>query len=700
MKTAVLFAALTFTIACRSTTTAVLEPPVAKQVPREIVLHGDRLTDEYFWFRDRENPDLIAYLDAEEAYTSAVMKPAEALQETLFREMAARVDETDASVPVRRGAFLYYTRYESGRQYPIHARRRDAAGAAEEILLDVNAMAAGHSYMSISEFEVSDDGNLLAFSFDDSGNRNYVLQVKDLRSGELLPLRVEKTSDVVWAPDDRTLFYTTADAAKRPYRLWRQELGAPDGTLLYEERDPMHRLSLSRSRSGAYLFLNASTKVSDEVRWLRADRPMGEWKIISARRAGHEYSVDHGGDRFYIVTNDRGKNSRLVSAPAADPRPENWSELIPVRDDVTLTGVDAFAAHVVVFEREGGLTRLRVIDLASGDRHRIEWPEPVYAVSVTDNETFDTPRLRLRYQSFVTPPSTYDYDMRERTLSLVERMSVPGYDPAAYVSERIFATARDGARIPISLVYRRGLDPRAGNPMLLYAYGAYGNAQGTTFAADRLSLLDRGFIYALAHVRGGSEMGEAWYEQGKMMSKKNTFTDFIDSAEHLIAQGYTSKEKLAAMGLSAGGLLMGAVSNMRPDLFRVVIAKVPFVDVVNTMLDASIPLVASEWLEWGDPRIESEYRYIRSYDPYNNIHGGPYPDMLVKISMNDSQVPYWEGAKYVARRRARDTSDSLLLLKVNKSAGHSGSSGRYDRLREQAFDYAFILSRLGATGNP
>jgi oligopeptidase B len=696
VQAAILFAALTLTIACRSTAPT-LEPPLAKKVPREIVLHGERLTDDYFWFREKENPDLAAYLDAEEAYTTEVLRPTAALQETLFREMAARVDETDASVPVRKGAFLYYTRYESGRQYPIYARRRDMNGAAEEVLLDVHAMASGHSYMSISDFEVSDDGNLLAFSFDDTGYRDYVLQVKDLRTGELLPLRVEKTAAVVWARDNRTLFYTTADAAKRPYRLWRHELGALTGTMLFEESDPVHRLSLWRSRSGAFLFVNASTKVSDEIRYLRADQPSTEWQIISARTQSREYSVDHGGDRFYIVTNDRGRTSRLVSAPVSDPRPENWSEIIPVRAEATIVGAEAFADHVVLNEREGGLTHLRVIDLASGEQQRILWPEPVYAVSVADNETFETSRLRVRYQSFVTPPSTYDYDMRERKLSLIKQTAVPGYDPAQYVSERIFATARDGARIPISLMYRRGIDPRAVNPTLLYAYGAYGSAQGTTFAADRLSLIDRGFIYALAHIRGGSEMGEAWYEQGKMMSKKNTFTDFIDSAEHLIAQGYTSKQKLAAMGLSAGGLLMGAVSNMRPDLFRVVVAKVPFVDVINTMLDPSIPLVASEWLEWGDPRIESEYRYLRSYDPYNNIHGGPYPDTLVRISMNDSQVPYWEGAKYVARRRARDTSNSLLLLKVNKSAGHSGSSGRYDRLREQAFDYAFILSRLGVT---
>jgi oligopeptidase B len=682
---------LALSIGCATTTT--LKPPVAKRVPHEITVHGDRLVDDYYWFRDRENPELERYLDAEEAYTSEVMKPTAALQETLYREMASRIDETDASVPYRKGQFLYYTRYEPGRQYPIYARKR-ALEAPEEILLDLNELAAAQPYMSVNAFEISDDGNLLAFSTDNSGYRQYVLQIKDLRTGRLLPDRIEKTRSVAWAADNRTLFYVTEDGAKRPDRFWRHRLGQTADDLVFDEKDVTYRIGAWRSRSGDYIFLTSGSKIADEVRYVRADKPDDAFRVITPRRPGHEYSVDHSGSNFYIVTNDKGKNSRLVAAPVAAPDERNWTEIVPHNPSRRISEAEAFAKHVVVTEREEGLTQLRIIGLESNDQHRVSWPEPVYAVSTSDNATFDTQGVRVRYQSFVTPVSTFEYDMGARTLTRLDQARVPGYDASRYTSERVMATARDGSKIPISLVYRRDINPRGRNPLLLYAYGAYGSVQGTTFASDRLSLLDRGVIYALAHIRGGGEMGEQWHEQGRMMAKKNTFTDFIDSADYLISQGYTSREKIAAMGLSAGGLLMGAVTNMRPDLFRAVVAKVPFVDVVNTMLDASIPLTASEWLEWGDPRIENEYRYLRSYDPYNNIGKGPYPDMLVRISMNDSQVPYWEGAKYVARRRAMATDDSLLLLKVNKAAGHSGASGRYDRLREQAFDYAFILTRI------
>ena len=684
---------LALSLGCTTTSITTVDAPVAKKIPHEITLHGDRLVDDYYWFRDKNNPDLARYLDAEEAYTNAVMKPTEALQETMYQEMVSRLDETEVSVPYRKGEYFYYTRYEPGKQYPIHARKRSLDGP-EEVLLDVNQLAAGQPYMGINAFEVSDDGNLLAFSTDNTGYRQYVLQVKDLRTGQLLPDRIEKTRSVAWAADNRTLFYVTEDGAKRPNRLWRHRLGRTGDDLLFEEADETFRIGIWRSRSGQYIFLTSGSKIADEVSYLRADQPEDAFRIVAPRRDGHEYSIDHSGDRFYIVTNDAGRNSRLVSAPVADPRPEQWVEVVPHRATVRIAEVEAFAHHLVINEREKGLTQLRIISLDEDQQHRVEWPEPVYAVSTGDNATFDTGTVRVRYQSFVTPVSTYDYDMGARTLTRIHQARVPGYDPARYASERIMAIARDGTEIPVSIVYRRDINPRGRNPLLLYAYGAYGSVQGTTFASDRLSLLDRGVVYALAHIRGGGEMGEHWHEQGRMMAKKNTFTDFIDVAEHLIARGYASREKIAAMGLSAGGLLMGAVTNMRPDLFRAVVAKVPFVDVVTTMLDASIPLTASEWLEWGDPRIETEYRYLRSYDPYNNIVRARYPDMLVRISLNDSQVPYWEGAKYVARRRALAVDDSLLLLKVNKAAGHGGASGRYDRLREQAFDYAFILSRL------
>ena len=693
-RTLLIFPALLFLAVC-ATSDVALRPPVAKRVPHETTHHGETLVDDYFWFRHREDPELQAYLDAEEAYTTAVMKSSQPLQEKLFQEMASRIDQKEVSVPYRKGIFLYYERYEPGKQYPIYARKRDTPGAAEEVLLDVNALAVGQPYMGVRTLEVSDDGNLLAFSTDNTGYRQYVLQVKDLRTGEVRSDRIERTTSVAWAPDNQTLYYVTEDDAKRPFRLWRHSLGGKSGELIYDEKDERFRIYLWRSRSGDYLMLTSGSKIADEVRVLKASDPAAGWRVISPRRDGHEYSIDHSGDTFYIRTNDRGPNFRLVAAPVSDPREEKWKEILPHRSDATIIDAEAFTGHVVVNEREGGLTQLRVLDLASGGQHRIQWPEPVYAVSTVDNVTFDTSDLRVRYQSFVTPASTYSYDMKARKLTLLKQTEVPGYDRAAYVSERIFATADDGTQIPISLFYRRDVDPRGGNPLLLYAYGAYGSNQSPTFAAERLSLADRGVIYALAHIRGGGEMGESWHAQGRMLQKKNTFTDFIDSAEHLIQRGYTSKEKLAAMGLSAGGLLMGAVANMRPDLFQAMVVKVPFVDVINTQSDASIPLVASEWLEWGDPRKEDEYRYMRSYDPYLNVQRKVYPHMLVKISMNDSQVPYWEGAKYVARRRALKADDHLLLLKVNRNAGHSGASGMMDRLRETAFDYAFILRMLG-----
>ena len=673
---------------------ATLQPPVAKRIPREVVHFGERLSDPYSWFRDRSNPDLRAYLDAEEAYTTSVMAPAKALQDQLYSEMAARIDPSEVSVPYRKGRYFYYSRYEPGKQYPIYARNATVDGP-EEIILDQNKLAEGEKFMSVNALEVSDDGNFLAYSTDNTGYRQYVLHVKDLRTGQLLPEWIERTRSVAWAADNRTIFYITEDDAKRPSRLWRHRLGQTKDDLIFDETDERYRMSMGRSRSGEMLLLSSGSMIADEVRFLRASDPEGTWTIITPRRDGHEYSVDHGGDRFYIRTNDKGVNYRVVSAPVAAPGEQNWTEIIPHRVTATVADAEAFANHLVVNEREGGLTHLRVVDLRSGEQHRIEWPEPVYSISTTDNETFDTTELRVGYQSYVTPSSIYSYDMSGRKLQQLKQTNVPNYDRTQYASERILVPARDGVRVPVSLVYRRDIHPRGRNPLFLYGYGAYGSVQTPTFASERLALLDRGFIYAVAHIRGGGEMGETWHETGKMMSKKNTFTDFIDAAEYLVAHDYTSKDKLAASGLSAGGLLMGAVGNMRPDLFQAMVVKVPFVDVINTMSDASIPLTTNEWLEWGDPRIESEYRYMRGYDPYLNIVAKTYPHMLVKISMNDSQVPYWEGAKYVARRRAMKRDDHMLLLKVNQAAGHGGASGMYDRLRETAFDYAFVLKAFG-----
>ena len=699
VRAAMLSAAVAAIAACATApgaapASAGAQPPIAKQVPREVVHFGERLSDPYYWFRDRSDPDLAAYLDAEEAYTNSLMASTRALQDQLYSEMISRIDPSEVSVPYRKGRYFYYSRYVPGKQYPIYARKAVLDGP-EEIILDVNELAEGEKYMGVNALEVSDDGNLLAYSTDNTGYRQYVLHVKDLRTGELLPDRIERTRSVAWAADNRTIFYVTEDASKRPYRLWRHRLGQSSDDLIFDETDARYRMSMWRSRSGEMLLMSSGSMISDEVRFLRASDPDGVWTILTPRRDGHEYSVDHGGDRFFIRTNDRGVNYRVVSAPVAAPGEQNWTEIVPHRREATVADAEAFANHLVVNEREGGLTHLRVIDLRSGDQHRIAWPEPVYAVSTTDNETFDTAELRVRYQSYVTPASIYSYDMNGRTLQQLKQTNVPNYDRTKYASERIMVPARDGVPVPVSLLHRRDIRPRGRNPLFLYGYGAYGSNQTPTFSAERVALLDRGFIYAVAHIRGGGEMGETWHETGKMMSKKNTFTDFIDAADYLVAQGYTSKDKLAASGLSAGGLLMGAVANMRPDLFQAMVVKVPFVDVINTMSDASIPLTTNEWLEWGDPRIESEYRYMRSYDPYWNVEAKTYPHMLVKISMNDSQVPYWEGAKYVARRRAMKRDDHMLLLKVNQAAGHSGASGLYDRLRETAFDYAFVLKAFG-----
>ena len=674
-----------------------LAPPVAKKVPHVVTLHGDRRVDDYFWLREKKDPDVIAYLEAENAYAEAMTRDSEPFRQALYQEMLARIKQTDLSVPYRLRGYFYYSRTEEGKQYAIQCRKKGSLEAAEEVMLDLNEMASEHKFLAIGALAVSDDGTKLAFTLDTTGFRQYTLRVKDLVTGQMGPEEVGKVGSVVWSADGGTLFYTVEDPAKRQYRLYRHRLGAPHASdeLVYEEKDERFEIDARRSASKAYIFLTSASHTASEVRYLPADRPDDPFRLIAAREKEHEYYVEHHGDRFFIRTNGGAPNFRLVSAPVADPAKEHWQEVLPHRPEVMLTGLTMFANHYVLSEREGGLPQLTVTDFRTGASHRIAFPEPVYTCGTGTNAEYEATTFRYTYQSFVTPSSVFDYDMDSRAATLLKQTEVlGGFDPSRYESGRLWATAADGTRIPISFVCRKGT-PRDGSaPMLLSGYGSYGISQNVTFNSNRLSLLDRGVIVAIAHVRGGGEMGKAWHQQGRMMRKKNTFTDFIAAAEHLVAERYTARDRLVITGGSAGGLLMGAVVNMRPDLFKAVVAEVPFVDVVNTMSDASLPLTVGEFEEWGNPQVKAEYDYIKTYCPYTNTAARAYPTMLVKTSLNDSQVMYWEPAKWVAKLRSVKTDHHPLLLKINMGAGHGGSSGRYDALHEVAFNYAFILSQF------
>ena len=673
-----------------------IEAPQALRAPRTTTLHGHALTDQYGWLRDKDDPRVRTYLEAENAYTRAVMQPTEAFQESLYQEMLARIKETDMGVPYRYGDFDYYSRTEAGRDYPIYCRRRRIEGAPEEIILEMNTLAEGHEFFSLGAFSVSPDANLLAYSTDVTGFREFTLQVKDLRSGALLPERIEKTRSVAWANDSATLFYVKEDAAKRAWRLYRHRVGSDQDDLVFEEGDVRFSLGVQRSRSRGWIFLGAHSATTSEVHCIPADEPATAPRLIAARTPEHEYDVDHRGDLFYIVTNDRGRNFRLVTAPVADPRPQNWTEIIPHRDDVMLEDIDLFSRYSVIHEREGGFPRLRVVSFEIGESHAVAFPEPAYSVFGTGNAEFDTDTFRFAYESLITPDSVFDYDMKTRSRKLLKQEEVlGGYDPARYNSELLYATAEDGTQLPISMVYRKDLRRSGPQPLLLTGYGAYGYASDVHFSSTRLSLLDRGLIFAIGHVRGGGEMGKRWHDQGRMLNKRNTFTDFVAVAERLIAAHYTASDRLVIEGGSAGGLLMGAVVNLRPELFKAVVAQVPFVDVINTMLDASLPLTTGEYEEWGNPQEREYFEYMLSYSPYDNIQAKAYPPMLVETSLNDSQVMYWEPVKYVAKLRATKTNDNPVLLKINMGAGHGGASGRYDYLRELAFTYMFILWQLG-----
>lgn len=676
------------------------KPPVASKRPKTTVIHGETLVDDYAWMREKKDPAVVEYLNAENAYTETVTKPAEPLQEAVYQEILKRTKQTDLGVPYKLGNYWYYTRIEEGMQYPLYCRKEGNLEGAEQIVLDLNVMAKGHSFMALGAYRVSDDGRMLAFSIDSTGFRQYQLAFKDLTSGAVLGDSIGQVNSVAWASDNRTIFYVKEDHAKRPYRLYRHVLGqdAKNDVLVYEEADELYRIWVYRSSDRKYVILMSASAITNEARFVPSERPDAPLTLFRGREEGHEYDLDHREDRFYVRTNKNAKNFRILTTDDPSRPLGEWPELVPHRPAVKVEYLTLFRQFGVLTEREDGLIRFRVMDFENGTEADIKFPEPVYSASPSANPEYDAQTFRYSYQSFITPSSVFDYDMRKKSSTLMKQTEVlGGYDPSLYVSERVWAMADDGTKVPISIVCRKDVRKNGTNPLLLYGYGSYGVSIPVGFSIPRLSFLDRGGVYALAHVRGGGDLGEEWREQGRMMMKKHTFTDFIACAEELIRKGYTSPQRLAIQGGSAGGLLIGAVVNLRPDLFKAAHLAVPFVDVVNTMLDESLPLTVGEFLEWGNPKKLEEYRYIRSYCPYTNLEAGRYPDIVVTTSFNDSQVMYWEPAKYVAKLRTLKTDGSLLVLKTNMGAGHGGASGRYDAYKEQAFVLAFLMSSLGMT---
>jgi oligopeptidase B len=671
------------------------EPPRARGAPWADHRHGDIRPDEFHWLEQRDDRAVLAYLEAENAYAEAAMRDTELLQQRLFHELVSRLEETDDSVPERLDDWLYYTRVEAGREYPLHCRRRARVDGPEELLLDLNRLSDGHPHLRLGLSEPSPDHRFLAFAVDFTGDEAHQLFIRDLETGRLLPERIGGVApSLAWA-DDGTLFYVVVDEARRPWAVLRHRPGTDpaDDVMVYAEPDEAFALDVARSRSRRWIFLESASGTTTEIRGLRADRPLDEPRVFLSREPGVEYAIAHRGDRLFILTNKGAENFRVVEAP--EDEPGSWREVLPHRPAVKLDAIDAFRDHLVVWEREEGLPRVLVADLVTGERHRITLPEPACTIHRSGNPEFDATVLRLAWTSLVTPLTVADYDMSTRILSVRKRTAVRGYDPSRYRAERVTATAADGTGVPVSLVYRWPFPLDGSRPALLLGYGAYGACFDAAFSSHFLSLLDRGFVVAIAHVRGGEDLGRTWYEDGKLFRKRNTFTDFISAAEHLIAEGYTAADRLVINGASAGGLLMGAVTNLRPDLFHAVVAEVPFVDVLNTMLDPSLPLTVPEYEEWGDPNDPAAYAYMRSYSPYDNIEAKAYPHMLVTGGLNDPRVAYWEPAKWTARLRARKTDRNRLLLRTNMGAGHAGASGRYDALREVAFKYAFILDVLG-----
>jgi len=688
----------------------VIQPPVAKREPHSTHIHNTTLEDDYFWLRQKDAPEVRAYLEAENAYTDAVMAQTKPLQEALYKEMLSHIKETDTSVPTRDGDYYYFTHTIEGSQYPIHCRRRAAAdtsydaSAPEEVLLDVNKLAEGQPFMSLGAFSISPSGNLLAYTTDNTGFRQYTLYIKDLRSDAILSDTAERVGSLVWTPDSKMLFYSTEDEqTKRQDRVFRHTLGEAQNndTQIYFEEDERFNVGVGRSRDRKYIFLESGSHTTGEYRFIDAATPTAAFQLIAERKNDQEYYPDHRNGFFYIRTNDTGKNFRVVIVPVSNPSREHWVELLPEDKDVPLEDFDVFQDFAVVSETVKGLDRMRVFPFdgtkLAPTAKTIAFPEPTYSAGLGANRIFDTDKIRYSYTSLVTPSSVFEYDVHSGESILLKQQEVPGnFDRTLYAAERIWATSSDGEQIPVSIVYRRDSFRKDGsNPLYVYGYGSYGYALPVGFGSSRLSLLDRGIVMAYAHIRGGGDLGDRWHDAGKMMLKRNTFTDFIAVTEHLVQEGYGAKNKIIIEGGSAGGLLMGVVVNLRPDLFRVVLSHVPFVDVMNTMLDSSLPLTVGEYEEWGNPNEAEAFNYMRSYSPYDNLQQGTYPATLIKTSLNDSQVMYWEPAKFTAKLRTLKTNpDQPLLLHINMDAGHGGASGRYDYLKEVAMDYAFALREL------
>jgi oligopeptidase B len=675
-------------------------PPVANRIAKLDTLHGEVRRDDYSWLRDKSNPDVARYLKAENAYTEAELSHTKATQDTIYREMLGRVKETDLSVPFRFRGFWYYTRTERGRSYPIYCRKKGSLDAKEEIVLDQNLLAQGRKFHALGGMEVSPDGNLLIYLEDTTAFREYTLYVKDLRTGALLPGSIPDVwNGTAWADDNRTFFYMRADSAKRGNTVWRHTIGAPAGrdVKVFQEDNVLFDVGVSRSQSGRYVFISADGFTSSEWRVIPTARPSDAPRVLVPRRPMVEYSADHVPGAFLIRTNDGATDFRIVRTPEEDSSPASWRDWLPASDSVFVEAFEVFRTHAVVSERASGLRRLRVVRLADNADHFITFPDVAYGVFPLENADFDATKYRFSYSSLTTPNSVYEYDLENRTRTLLKRREIPsGFDASKYQLRRVMVGARDGEQVPLSLLLPKDYPMDGSRPFLLYAYGSYGATMEPTFDSEVLSLVDRGFGYGIAHIRGGQEMGRRWYDEGKMLKKQNTFNDYIDVADYLVRERYTSPSRLAANGGSAGGLLMGVVATQRPDLFRAVVADVPFVDVINTMLDASIPLTAQEWEQWGNPRNPEHYAYLKGYSPYDNVAAQEYPVLLVTTSFNDSQVMYWEPAKWVAKLRATKRGTNPIYLKTNFAGGHGGSSGRYDRLKESAFRYAFMIHAVKA----
>lgn len=673
--------------------------PKPKKTVREISVHNQKLSDPYFWLRERENPEVLAHLNAENQFTDRFMESTAALREKLYGEILGRIKETDLSVPVRYADYYYYSRTEQGKQYSIQCRKKGSLDAPEEILLDGNALAEGHAYFHFGAMKISPNQKLLAYSTDTDGSETYTLHVKDLETGQLFKDTIPKTaSSLEWAADNKTFFYNTLDEAKRPYKLFRHTLGtAPsEDALVFHEKDEAYFLGIYKTKDRKFLVLHLGSKTTSECRFLDASRPESSFETIHPREKDMEYSIEHHEGRFFIVHNSGAVNFKLSHAPVSDFAKSGWKDFLPYRPEVKLEAIDVFKDYLVIYLRDRGLEKIQIMHLPGGESHFIEFPEPAYSAWGSSNRDYHSKILRFEYSSLVTPHAVYDYNMADRTRELKKQQEIPsGYDSSKYVSERILAKSHDGTEVPVSLVYRKGAKRDGSAPVFLYGYGSYGISMDPTFSVSRLSLLDRGFIFAIAHIRGGGDLGRPWYEDGKFLKKKNTFADFIAAAEHLIKEKYTSAGKIAICGGSAGGLLMGAVTNARPDLFKAVLAMVPFVDVLNTMLDPSLPLTVTEYEEWGNPADKEYFDYIASYSPYDNVSPKHYPSMLITGGLNDPRVSYWEPAKWTAKLRENNLAKTPILLKMEMGSGHGGPSGRYDSIKEIAFEYAFILKIFG-----